>query len=181
MDDGTTSFPRWMAVLKDLGFEGFCSIKDLRNAWSMHHPPPHKGVYLVIWDQKNCPKFLDAENVGHLKGKNPNVSAKRLKAEYWVENALIVYVGANRVNQNGNLEKRIKKLINFGKGTGTAHRGGRLMWQIKDSKKLKVCWKEVTDIDPEDERDKILAEFKRAHGKPPFASRPDACRPNRKN
>ena len=181
MDDGTTSFPRWKAVLKDLGFEGFRSIKDLRNDWSMHHPPSDKGVYLVIWDQKNCPKFLDAENVEHLKGKNPNVSAKRLKAEYWVENALIVYVGANRKGKNGNLEKRIELLLRFGDGKNAGHYGGRLMWQIKDAEELKICWKDVADDKQEEEGKQMLAEFKQAHGKLPFASRPNARRPNQKN
>ena len=176
MDESLDTVPG----LEKRGFEGFCSIKDLRNAWSMHHPPPHKGVYLVIWDRKDRPEFIDPGTGGYFQDKEPNVSIDKLE-NHWVEDALIIYVGANKEGKKGNLKDRIELLLLFGDGENVGHYGGRLMWQIKDAEELKICWKDVADDKQEEEGKQMLAEFKQAHGKLPFASRPNARRPNRKN
>ena len=154
--------------LKKRGFVGFYSVKDLRNAKGVAPAPRCKGIYLVIWEQKGRPEFCDQgtwKNFRHL-----NVSKDVLK-DKWVEDALVIYVGANKVSGNANLQKRIKQLIDFGHGKGATHRGGCHMWQIKDVENLTICWKAVADEKQQEERTHVLEEFKRVHnGKLPFAN-----------
>ncbi len=153
--------------LKKRGFTECYSVKNPLGIWDAHKPPLGKGIYLVIWNRKNRPEFRDQ---GTWKGfKRLHVSTDVLKAK-WVKNALIIYVGANEEDKKGNLKDRIEQLIDFGSGNGTTHRGGRYMWQIKNAKDLKICWKTVADDKQEDEKKKMLAEFKRTHGKLPFAN-----------
>ena len=186
--------------LKKRKFEGFCSVKNLRDAlgvhpaalpphyrlpkpdkdlhaaWKKHKLCTHKGIYLVIWEWKDRrwkdrPEFLNPGTGGYFQRKDPNVSIDKLKND-WVEDALIIYVG-----RSGNLQERIELLIRFGCGENNiGHHGGRLMWQIKDAEDLKVCWKVMADDKQENEKEQLLAEFKQAHGKWPFANYP-----NRKN
>ena len=157
-----------MAGLEKLGFNRFYSVKELHATWGTHKPPSCKGIYLVIWKGKGRPEFRDQgtwKDFGRL-----HVSKDVLKAK-WVEDALVIYVGANRVDGDANLQKRIKQLIDFGHGKGSAHRGGCHMWQIKDAENLEICWKPVTDEKQQEVRTHVLEEFKRMHnGKLPFAN-----------
>ena len=176
--------------LKNRGFVGFCSVKNLRDALGVHPtaPPPHyrlpkpakdlraawkkhklcahKGIYLVIWNRKDRPEFLDPGTGGYFQYKDPNVRINLLE-DHWVDDARIIYVG-----RSGNLQERIKLLIRFGCGENKiGHYGGRLMWQIKDAEDLKVCWKPVA-AEKQGKR-LVIAEFKQAHGKLPFAYHPN--------
>ena len=149
--------------LQELGFEGFCPVKDLRASSGRSPAPATIGVYLVIREQKDRPKFLDPGTGGYFQGQDPNVSIDEL-ANNWVEDALIIYVGSS-----SNLQRRIKQLILFGSGKDVGHRGGKLMWQIADAEDFKICWKPVAD--KKQGKKLVLVEFKRAHqGRRPFAN-----------
>ncbi len=172
MDDGTTSFPRWVAVLKDLGFDEFCSVKNLQNARREHRPPPCKGIYLVIRNRKDRPEFLlkgtggkirRKDKNGKITCKDPNVDTGELEKR-WVKGALILYVG-----KSVNLRTRIRQLIRFGDGKKSPHGGGRYLWQIADAEDFKIFWKEVPNEDQAESR--MLESFARAHnGMLPFAN-----------
>ena len=179
--------------LKNRGFKECCSVKNLRDALGVHPaaPPPHyrlpkpdkdlraawkkhklcahKGIYLVIWEWKDRPEFLNPGTGGCFKRKDPNVKIDMLE-DIWVEDALIIYVGANREGKNGNLETRIEQLIRFGSRKNTGHYGGRLMWQIKDAEDLKIRWKVMADDKQENEKEQVLAEFEQVHQSLPFAN-----------
>ena len=171
MDESLDTVPG----LKKRGFVGFFSVKDLRDAGGVAPAPLCKGIYLVIWDRKDRPEFLPEGTGGWYDGKDPNVSIDKLEND-WVEDTLIIYVGANGKGKNGTLKDRIELLLCFGDGEDVRHYGGRLMWQIKDAEDLKICWKVVADDKQEEEGKQVRAEFKQAHGKLPFANYP-----NRKN
>jgi hypothetical protein len=88
----------------------------------------------------------------------------------WVPNARIVYVGT-AAGASG-LRDRVRPLIQFGFGKAVGHRGGRLLWHLRDHRKLKVFWQDS----PREEADRLetqfIAQFKRAHhGRRPFANR----------
>ena len=72
---------------------------------------------------------------GFYRRKNPNVQITRLKRE-WVADAIVVYIGCS-----GNLNNRIKLLMQFGEGQAVRHWGGRLIWQLEQADQLQVCCK----------------------------------------
>ena len=74
----------------------------------------------------------------------------------WVEDALILYVGASN-----DLQRRINELIDFGNGKDVAHHGGRYLWQIEGADYLQVCWKVVQN--EKQEETKMLEAFKRLY------------------
>ncbi len=49
------------------------------------------------------------------------------------------------IGKSDNLRSRLRQLVALCYGTGNAHRGGRAMWQLRDSKSLNVAWLECDD------------------------------------
>ena len=154
-----------VAGLRNLGFEGFLTVADLR-CGNRNGVPAESGVYLVLRSCASSPEFLEVGTGGHFKSKDPNVSIARLKDE-WVEGALIVYVG----QLGRTLKKRINELIRFGQGSRVGHRGGRLIWQPRGADRLLVCWKEIADDNPKQFEKELIEAFKSAYGdRRPFAN-----------
>ena len=161
--------PTAVANLRSQGFDGFVPVADLRRG-NRNNIPAVPGVYLVLSDCASYPEFLDVGTGGHFKNKDPNVPVPRLKDE-WVEGAVIVYVGQAGSKSKGTLKKRICKLIRFGQGSRVGHRGGRLIWQLREAERLLVCWKEIEDGDPKEFEKELIEAFKSAHGgRRPFAN-----------
>lgn len=151
--------------LKKAWFEGFCSVEKLREGLS--GIPAVAGVYMVVYQSDGMPEFLENGTGGFFKGKNPNVPVSELKSN-WVGGTCVVYIGKATT-----LSKRISQYLRFGNGENIGHWGGRLIWQIKDSKDLQICWKPV-DADPREEEMRLIADFKRQYGgKRPFANLQD--------
>ena len=157
--------------LKKAGFEGFCSVEKLRD--DLSGIPAVQGVYMVVYQGNGMPEFLEVgtgglkrkkDKSGKLKIINPNVPVSELKSN-WVKDTCVVYIGKATT-----LSKRISQYLKFGNGKSIGHWGGRLIWQIKDSKDLQICWKPV-DADPREEEMRLIADFKRQYGgKRPFAN-----------
>ena len=160
--------------LKKAGFEGFCSVEKLRD--DLSGIPAVRGVYMVVYQGNGMPEFLEVgtgglkrkkDKSGKLKIINPNVPVSELKSN-WVGGTCVVYIGKATT-----LSKRISQYLKFGNGKSIGHWGGRLIWQIKDSKDLQICWKPV-DADPREEEMRLIADFKRQYGgKRPFANLQD--------
>ena len=154
--------------LKKNGFEGFISFEKL--TYDLSYIPAIKGVYLVLHTEKSKPKFLKVGTGGHFKNKNPNVSLDTLQ-QNWVDNALVVYIGkAGSLTNNATLRSRIKDYVSFGNNKNVGHWGGRYIWQIKESKKLKVCWLRAPLTDPRKLERSLIEDFKSVHNKRPFAN-----------
>jgi hypothetical protein len=159
--------------IKTYGFKGFKEIADLRR--DIKTIPADRGVYLIIKTDRPH-KFLKIGTGGHFKGKNPNVDLEVLNHN-WVDNSIVVYIGQAGGIRNGNwsnstLRERLKKYFDFGLGKPVGHWGGRLIWQIENSDKLVVCWKELPDKvkDPCKEESELIEKFKTTFDKRPFAN-----------
>lgn len=149
--------------LKDEGFEGFISVKELKLDFDNGTIPKEEGVYHILRLSNDTPRFLQKGSGGYFKGKDPNVSIDELHSN-WIDADPIVYIGKAK-----ELFKRIQQYIKFGSGKAVGHRGGRYIWQLADSDDLLVCWKSVSNSRAVEKA--LIADFKNSHnGKRPFAN-----------
>lgn len=128
------------------------------------------GLYFVYYEGVGRPSFMEIGTGGFFKGKNPNVSITELKSR-WVDDSDILYIGQT----NRTLYDRIDEYMKFGQGKAVGHRGGRLIWQIEESRKLRLRWMiwpkdPGVYLKPEKEEKRLLVAFKNEYGKYPFAN-----------
>jgi hypothetical protein len=150
--------------IKKAGFAGFKKMSDLFIDTSML--PDCNGVYLVLNIDNKAGDFLTVGSGGHFKGKNPNVSLTKLNSN-WVENTKVVYIG-----KATSLRSRLRQFLSFGQGKNIGHYGGRLIWQLRYSKTLVVCWKSLA-TDPREFEAGLIRQFKSIFGCRPFANLKD--------
>lgn len=155
------------------GFEGFKTMRELMNG-GKYSIPAQMGIYIVLREDHDVPIFLEEGTGGFFKGKNPNVLISELQAN-WVPNASVVYIGkAGGIGSSATLQKRLGQYLRFGQGANVGHWGGRYIWQLADSLDLVVCWKVLTNIDPQELEHQMISEFKNNHqGMRPFANLKD--------
>ena len=151
--------------LKDEGFKGFVTVEDL-----MHNPKlpeDEKGVYVVLYTTGTYPIFLQVGTGGFFKEQDPNVSIEELETN-WIDGEQVIYIG-----KATSLRNRLSQYMRFGSGKKVGHKGGRYIWQLKDSANLIVCWKRTKE-NPRDVEKEMIAEFKLSHqGRRPFANLKD--------
>ena len=111
--------------LKERGFKGFTTIKELKRDFSCGNIPHTSGVYIVLYPTTEHPQFMERGTGGFFKDKNPDVSIEKLQAK-WVENEAVIYIGKAE-----DLNNRVKQYIDFGSGKPVGHYGGRYIWQIE--------------------------------------------------
>lgn len=150
--------------IKKAGFTGFKKMSELFLDSSML--PASKGVYLVLNINNRPGEFLPVGSGGHFKEKNPNVSLEELKVN-WVDNTKVVYIG-----KATSLKSRLRQYFGFGQGKNIGHYGGRLIWQLKYSKELVVCWKSLT-TDPREFEADLIKQFVSSFHRRPFANLKD--------
>jgi len=154
--------------IRNSGFLGFLKVSELCLDYSLI--PAQKGVYFVLYTSKREPYFLNVGTGGHFKGRNPNVTVVMLEKN-WVENTLVIYIGqAGGGTSSATLHSRIKQYLRFGMGNPVGHYGGRLIWQISDSKNLLLCWKPLSAEDPREVEKELIREFVLKYGRMPFAN-----------
>jgi hypothetical protein len=147
--------------IREAGFTGFKRMGDLFLDNSML--PSCNGVYLVLNVDNRPSDFLTVGSGGYFKGKNPNVTLAELE-ENWVLNTKVVYIG-----KATSLKTRLRQYFRFGQGKNVGHYGGRLIWQLKYSKDLVVCWKSLT-TDPREFEAELIRQFVATYGCRPFAN-----------
>ena len=150
--------------LKKEGFVGFKKMEELFRDSSIL--PDCNGVYLVLHLDLDPIEFLEIGTGGFFKGKYPNVTISELKAN-WVANTRVVYIG-----KATSLKSRLRQYFKFGQGKNIGHYGGRLIWQLKNSKDLVVCWKSVA-TDPRELESQLIKMFVANYSKRPFANLAD--------
>jgi hypothetical protein len=153
--------------IKEEGFTGFKTMKELFKDNSVI--PQMRGVYMVLNISKEK-EFLTVGTGGFFKGKNPNVSIQELENN-WVENAIVVYIGkAGGEGSGATLQSRLGQYFRFGQGKNVGHYGGRLIWQLKNSADLVVCWKELPKEEPRMVEIELIQKFITQFSKRPFAN-----------
>jgi hypothetical protein len=154
--------------LRALGFVGFKKMSELFDDYSCI--PKMRGVYMVLTSDSMKQEYLEIGTGGFFKDKNPNISIADLKSN-WVNETIVLYIGkAGSMSGSSTLYKRLRQYLLFGQGKNIGHYGGRLIWQLKNSKDLIVCWKELTKNDPDELESKLIGKFKLLFGKRPFAN-----------
>jgi hypothetical protein len=157
--------------IKKAGFIGFKKMSELFIDNSFL--PKEKGVYLILNPNYKKTEFLQIGSGGYFKGKNPNVSIEELKSN-WVNDSLVIYIGkAGGDTSKATLYSRLKQYFSFGQGKNIGHWGGRLIWQLKNSSDLIVCWKPLLNDDPRNIERHLLKNFITKFSKRPFANLTD--------
>lgn len=147
--------------IKRSGFTGFRKMNELFIDNSSI--PDSKGVYFILNLDESIPEFLPRGTGGFFKGKDPNVSLSELNSN-WVEAAKLIYIG-----KATSLRSRLRQYFSFGQGRNVGHYGGRLIWQLKHSKDLVVCWKSLK-TDPREYEADLIRQFVEEFGCRPFAN-----------
>ena len=153
------------ASFDDRFLEGFgpgMAVQTLRRSCDLL--PAGGGVYAVLIHEDRCPGFLSKSVGGHFKGKDPSVPVEILKRK-WVDGTRVVYVG-----QGSRLRARIRRLVAFAYGKPVSHWGGRYLWQLADRGKLSIRCLETPGEIPRGIESRMLAGFRSAHGRLPFAN-----------
>lgn len=86
--------------------------------------------------------------------------------EAWVARTPLLYVGESKT-----LRKRLMQLRRQGAGESANHWGGIYLWQLADSRDLRLAWRE--EADPVAAKRALLKEFRATFGCLPFANRRD--------
>lgn len=160
-EPGVTAFTR-----RELEAAGFTGWVPLLRAGSGAACPTDGGVYVVLYPRSAPPGFAPNSCGGWFKGKDPGVAASALAAN-WVEGAETVYIG-----KADNLRRRLRQFADFGAGKPVGHWGGRLVWQLPAPDALLVAWMTTPGEEPAAVEARLIAAFRAAHGKAPFANDP---------
>jgi hypothetical protein len=127
-------------------------------------------VYAVAYCVGKPARWPEASCGGWYRG-NPAVPIDELDAN-WVEGAEIVYIGKADCTPSTDLRVRLRAFARFGAGARVSHWGGRLIWQLPEPASLRIGWLETGEADPLAVEAGLIAEFRAAFGKPPFANDP---------
>lgn len=148
--------------LEQAGFAGWIPLAAIRASACSSAG----GVYVITYGGAEPVAFAERSCGGWFKGRDPTVSGDALHAN-WVDGAEVVYIGkADR------LKRRLTRFADFGAGRPAGHWGGRLIWQLPNVDALRVAWKETPGRVPAEVESELIAAFRRAYGKPPFANNP---------
>jgi hypothetical protein len=148
--------------LEALGFAGWSPWSEIAH-WNC---PAIGGVYVVHYACSARPEFLAESPAGWFKGRDPSVPIGAL-TDNWVDGVDVVYIG-----KANNLRRRLQQYARFGNGKPVGHWGGRLIWQLPKCQAMLVAWRETPDEVPREVEKRMINEFRKTHGKSPFANDP---------
>ena len=124
---------------------------------------------MVMRESRSLPRFLEHGTGGWFKGMDPSYPLPKIR-ESWVAGAAIVYIG-KAAGRHG-LRQRLRQLVRFGYGEPIGHRGGRMLWQLADSRALTVRWRACGQGEARRlEAEAIAASMSEHAGRRPFANK----------
>ena len=148
-------------------FSGFATVEELRED---NVAPRVQGVYAVLRESSEPPRFLGRSVGGHFKGKDPTVPIDTLQNS-WIPDSGLLYIGkAGKSDSGQTIRRRLKQYLDFGSGKPVGHWGGRFIWQLEDSPQLRIAWRELSGIEPRSVESQLIAEFESQMGALPFAN-----------
>ncbi|MCH8063345.1 MAG: hypothetical protein IH861_12680 [Chloroflexi bacterium] len=156
-------------ALEQKGFQGFLPFTQ-QKAGDLSEVPKKPGVYVVVTPEGWKTEFMDHNPGGKKKGYDPTEDRSKLEQK-WVDEATVLYigkVGGVEYRPDRTLNRRIREFINFGTGKSNNHKGGRLIWQLRDAHSLQVAW--LPADEPLELENRMLLSFKGTYGKLPFAN-----------
>jgi hypothetical protein len=127
-----------MFSLDELRARGFTGFRPLLNL-DTNAVTAGRGVYVVLTDPAEDPRFLPSSGGGRFKQRDPTVTESVLSSR-WVDASAVVYVG-----KANSLRSRLRQFRDFGQGRPVAHWGGRLIWQLESHADLLVGWRATTE------------------------------------
>jgi hypothetical protein len=149
------------------GFSEPVTIHELRRT-RCSGIPNNPGIYLIVRTSDCRPRFLAKSAGGWFKGKDPSYPRKLVLAN-WVESAHVLYVGMTAARKG--LKGRLRCFFDFGFGKRVGHRGGRVLWHLRDSGDLLVRWRTCPAVEADQAETDTIASFKAVYdGKRPFAN-----------
>jgi hypothetical protein len=149
------------------GFSDPISLNDLHRS-RCSGVPSTAGIYLITRTSDCSPNFLSKSPGGWFKRKDPSYSPEVVQAN-WIHGASVVYVGKGAGREG--LKGRLCQLLDFGFGKPVGHRGGRLLWHLKDSGALLVRWRTCGAAEADGAETEAIAGFKAAYGgRRPYAN-----------
>jgi hypothetical protein len=149
------------------GFSEPTSINDLHRSFCSCVPST-PGTYLITRTSNRNPDFLPKSPAGWFKRKDPSYSPEVVQAN-WIQGARVVYVG--KAGGKNGLKGRLCQLLDFGFGKPVGHRGGRLLWHLKDSGALLVRWRTCAAEGADRAETDAIRSFKAVYGgKRPYAN-----------
>ncbi len=152
----------------ELPYEGFLTPSELWDQ-SFASVPKFKGIYQVLWNPAEKPRFLDQNPAGRFKGRDPSTPREELKAK-WVEGASALFIAAaGGRGAKATLRSRIRSMIRFGRGEAVGHWSGHAVWQLVNPEDLMIAWSSMRSDPGEAERE-LLKQFEERYGALPFAN-----------
>jgi hypothetical protein len=158
------STPFTQRALREAGFKGFVSFRDLRQG-RIEGVPKAGGIYVVLREGDDAPTYLEQSVGGWFKQQDPTVDVSALKGK-WVMGAQVVYIG-----KGDDLRRRLREFMKFGSGRPIGHRGGRYVWQLEGSEDFVVAWRETGEVSPRQAEIDLVRAFRMTYGgRLPFAN-----------
>ena len=156
--------------LRDAGFEGFRSVRDLWHS-RLVDVPQVTGMYVIARSDLRSPSFLEVSPAGRFKGRDPTIPVAELR-DAWVPETCVLYIGkAGELGGDASLRSRLTTYLRHGHGRRSPHWGGRAIWQLSDAGDLLVCWRELSPEETRNMERNSIAAFVAHFGKRPFANR----------
>lgn len=155
------------AGFERIGFEGWKRFGSLQR----EDLPPRHGVYVVVREPGERPTFL-AESVGGTHKRKPLTVRIEELQQAWRDDADVLYVG--KAGGAHGLKDRLWAYTRQGRGRSAGHAGGRFLWQLPESGKLLVGWREIPGVGEVEEA--LLALHIERFDRRPFANMKDGNR-----
>lgn len=142
------------------------TVKDLYQR--IKELPDTCGIYIIVAPKDKKIEFISSSTAPETyKGNNLLYGSITLQEKFNNGDKEILYIGKTTCREG--LRKRLGNYIKYGYGHEVTHRGGRALWQIKNSGDLTVYYYECENAS--ELKRKLLKEYKNKYNVLPVANR----------